>query len=194
MRGVRRAASLAVPALFALVSCGIPETGVVEAGGPAGGVVPTVRVSFVAGGALISVPRVIPAPIEVEAALEILLQGPTDAERAKGLTTRLTLPMLVPSPLATPPATRPPGEPGEAGEAGEAAPASDVVGVTTRGDTVYVEVPGRAREVTGLAADQLICTALAAQRVADPGTEPKPVTVTSADGRRVQGTGATCPE
>ncbi|MFI9168185.1 hypothetical protein [Streptomyces lincolnensis] len=190
MRGLRRAASLVVPALFALVSCGIPETGVVEAGGPAGGVVPRVRVFFVADGALVSVPRTTPAPIEVESALEILLQGPTDAERAKGLTTRLPLPMLVPSALATPPATSPPGAPGEVGEA---APASDVVAVTTRGGTLSVEVSASARELAGPAADQLICTALAAQRVAEPGAEPKPVTVTSADGRGVRGSGAGCP-
>ncbi|ANS68802.1 hypothetical protein SLINC_6578 [Streptomyces lincolnensis] len=187
MRGVRRAASLVVPALFALVSCGIPETGVVEAGGPASGVVPTVRVFFVADGALVSVPRRTPAPIEVESALEILLQGPTDAERAKGLTTRLPLPMLVPSALVTPPATSPPGVPGEA------APASDVVAVTTRGGVLSVEVSIRARELAGPAADQLICTALAAQHVAEPGAEPKPVTVTGADGRGVRGSGADCP-
>jgi hypothetical protein len=184
-RGVRRAALLVVPALFALVSCGVPETGVVEAGEPAGGVVPTVRVYLVGRGTLVPVPRRTPAPIEVDVALDILLQGPTEAEGAKRLTTRLPRLTLFPQSLATPPVT---------GAPEEAAPSADVVEVTTRGGRVIVQVAASEGELGGLAADQLICTALAAQRAADPRTEPKPVTVRGAEGRDVKGTGASCPE
>ena len=44
-------------ALLALTSCGIPATGVVEAGGPASGVLPLTPVYFVEGGRLVPVPR-----------------------------------------------------------------------------------------------------------------------------------------
>ncbi|MEU4484592.1 hypothetical protein AB0H94_06810 [Streptomyces purpurascens] len=80
MTARRRAALLAVPALCGLASCGIPATGVVEAGGPAGGVVPTVRVYFVADGKPAPVPRRAVTPIGAASAVEVLLQGPTAEE------------------------------------------------------------------------------------------------------------------
>jgi hypothetical protein len=158
---------------------------VVEAGGPASGVVPTIRVSFVADGALVAVPRRTVAPVDVESAVQVLLQGPSEAERVKGITTLLPLPdgsaTAVPSPTALSPDNfmrpRPP----------------DVVKVTTRDDRVSLELRPVGVDIPDLAAAQLICTAVAAQRVADPEAQPVPVTVTGPDGRRVEGTDARCP-
>jgi hypothetical protein len=189
---VRRTALLAVPALsalFALASCGIPETGVVEAGGPASGVVPTIRVYFVADGTLVAVPRRTPEAVDAESAVELLLLGPNDAERAKGLTTRLLLsgmPTLAPDLRATPAATysSPPAE----------SPTDGPVEVTTSDKGVTIELTAEAGELSGLGVDQLTCTALGVQRLADPGAEPSPVTVTGPDGRQMEGSGASCPE
>ncbi|WP_327318542.1 hypothetical protein [Streptomyces sp. NBC_01235] len=111
MRALRRAVLLCVPALCTLVSCGIPATGVVEAGGPAHGIVPTVRVYLVDGDALVAVPRRIAGQVGVESAVKALLLGPTEAERAKRLTTLLP---QVPTPtsfLGAAPATNPSGVP-----------------------------------------------------------------------------------
>jgi hypothetical protein len=178
---------LAVPALCALASCGIPTTGVVEAGGPASGVVPTIRVYFVAGnGTLVAVPRRTVAPVDVESAVAVLLEGPTEAERVKRLTTLLPLPGLLATPAPAATATDGPAAVPQERTA-------DLVKVTAADDRVSIALTAAAGEVTELAADQLICTALGAQRVADPGSEPLPVTVTGPRGRPVKGTGAGCP-
>jgi hypothetical protein len=164
MRAVRLSALLLLlPALGALASCGIPTTGVVQAGGPASGVVPTVRVYFVAGGALLGVNRRLAAPVDLDSAVRVLLTGPTRAEQANGLTT------LLPRSL-------------------------DLVKVTSGKDRVNIQlsaVPGRS---AGLAAEQLICTTVAAQRVITPGTDPLPVTVTGPGGLDSRGTGTRCPK
>jgi hypothetical protein len=184
LRAVCRSASLVLAALSALVSCGVPATGVVEAGGPASGVVPTIRIFLVMDGTLLAVPRRTVAPVDVESAVDVLLQGPSDAERAMGLTTLLPLPGRLPTAApAAPPtdlATRVP----------EAAQTPDFVKVATRGDRVSLELSA---EVKDLAAAQLICTAVGAQRIADPGRKPGSVTVTGPGGRRVEGSGEDCP-
>ncbi|MFJ8463758.1 hypothetical protein [Streptomyces swartbergensis] len=186
MRAVRRAVLLAVPALCTLASCGIPTTGVVEAGGPASGVVPTIRVYFVdRDGTLVAVPRRTVAPVDVESAVEVLLQGPTGAEGAKRLTTRLPLPGLLPTAVPAPDTDGPIEVPQEA-------TAADLVKVVAEDDRVSIELTAASGELTGLAVDQLVCTALGAQRVAEPGAEPLPVTVTGPGGRPVEGTGASC--
>ncbi len=183
---VRRAVLLAVPALCALASCGIPTTGVVEAGGPASGVVPTIRVYFVADGTLVAIPRRTVVPVDVESAMEVLFQGPTGSERAKRLTTLLPLPGLLPTAVPAPAATD------GALEAPREAVAADLVEVVAQGDRVSIELSPALGELPGLAVDQLVCTALGAQRVASPGAEPLPVTVTGPDGRPAKGTGASC--
>lgn len=186
MRAVRRAVLLAVPALCTLVSCGIPATGVVEAGGPASGAVPTVRVYLVADGALVAVPRRTVAPVEVESAVQVLLEGPTEAERVKRLTTLLPVAGHFQAAAPAAPATDGPSEvPREVA-------AADLVKVVAEDDRVSIELSPGLEELTRLAVDQLVCTALWAQRVADPGGEPLPVTVTGAGGRPVKGTGASC--
>lgn len=186
---------LLLPALCVLASCGIPATGVVEAGGPASGIVPTIRIYFVADGALVGVPRGTVAPVDVESAVDVLLLGPTVAEESKRLTTLLPstrllltpVPTASPTDLATATATEDPQG---------AAPASDtdLVRVTTENHRVSIELLSGDGELADLAAAQLICTALGVQRVASPGAEPRPVTVTSPDGRRVEGTDVDCPD
>jgi hypothetical protein len=174
----------AVPALCALTSCGIPTTGVVEAGGPASGVVPTIRVYFVAEDTLVAVPRRTVAPVDVESAVEVLLQGPTEAERVKRLTTLLPLRGFLKTAVPAAPATD--------GAVAVPQEVSDLVKVTATDDRLSIELSTAMGDVTGLAADQLICTVLGAQRVADPVAEPLPVTVTGPCGRRVEGTGTNC--
>lgn len=169
-------------ALCALTtSCGIPTTGVVEAGGPASGVVPTIRVYFVADGTLLSVPRPISAPIDVRQALEALFQGPNELERSKRIRTAL--------PPWTGMWSLPPTPDGPQ----EAAP-DDFVTVIEREDGITVELSREAGGLSDLAVAQIVCTATATQRVAEPGAEPLPVTVTETDGRRAGGAGMRCPE
>ncbi|MER5216812.1 hypothetical protein ABT063_41340 [Streptomyces sp. NPDC002838] len=184
MRAVCRSASLVLAALAALVSCGVPTTGVVEAGGPASGVVPTIRIYLVVDGTLIAVPRRTVAPVDVESAVDVLLQGPSDAERAKRLTTLLPLPGPLPTAAPAAPPT------GLAVRVPQEARASDLVKVATQGDRVSLELSA---VVNDLAVAQLICTAVGAQRIADPGSEPGTVTVTGPDGRPVEGSGEDCP-
>ncbi|MFG2968223.1 hypothetical protein ACGFZS_33655 [Streptomyces sp. NPDC048288] len=189
-RGARSALLLPVAAVCALTSCGIPTTGVVQAGGPAVGITPATRLYFVRDGALVGVRRGTDAPGDVESALRDLLRGPTEAELGKGLTTRL--------PLLSGLATAVPAVPvtgGAASAVPETTGSADPVTVTVRDHRISVQLPVSSRELgdPGLAAAQLVCTAGAAQRVAAPDTEPDPVTVTAADGRRIGGASARCP-
>ena len=191
LRRAARSALLWPAAVCALASCGIPTTGVVQAGGPAVGVVPMTRLYFVRDGALVGVRRATDAPGDVESALRDLLRGPTDAELGNGLTTRLPLrtglPTAVPAVPVTGGAIAPP----------ETAGSADLVTVTVtvRDHRISVELSLSAGELgdPGLAAAQLVCTADAAQRVAAPDAEPDPVTVTAADGKRIGGASARCP-
>ncbi|SHH82255.1 hypothetical protein [Streptomyces sp. 3214.6] len=203
MRAVRRAASrvvsravlLCVPGLCTLVSCGIPSTGVVEAGGPAHGIVPTVRVYLVADGALVAVPRKVAGQVDVESAVEALLSGPTDVERAKSLTTLLPQMYSWSGFLNAAPATEQPGVPttdpsvAPATEGAESAS----VRVTTREDKVAIQLTSVTDELTELAAAQLICTAVDARRTVGPEIKTVTVTVTTAAGHSVEGSGAGCP-
>ncbi|WP_314224363.1 hypothetical protein [Streptomyces zaehneri] len=195
MRAVRRAVLLCVPALWTLVSCGIPATGVVEAGGPAHGLVPMLRVYLVENGSLVAVPRRPAGAVDAGSAVMNLLEGPTDTERAKRLTTLLppltAAPTSVPTPLASaPPTAGPPG-----GSTAEAA-ASAAVSVNARGSVVSIHLRYVTEELSDLAMAQLICTAAQAQRTTDAGTGTKAVTVkvTNALGRSVEGSGERCPE
>ncbi|WAZ25491.1 hypothetical protein STRCI_006994 [Streptomyces cinnabarinus] len=162
---------LAALSLCALTSCGIPTTGVVEAGGPASGVVPTIGVYFVVNGELIAVPRQIGAPVEVEDALRVLLLGPDDAERGKRLTTEL--PLLTGMPTPDPP--------GGASLAPRERPRPDLLTVTERDDSISVGLSSSG-ELSDLGAAQIICTVTAARRVSDPTAEPLPVNVVGHEG------------
>ncbi|MGW0914562.1 hypothetical protein ACWD1Z_22825 [Streptomyces sp. NPDC002784] len=184
----RRSAPLWLAALCALTSCGIPTTGVVEAGGPASGVTPMIRVYYVVDGALVAVPRRTTAPVDAAKALETLLLGPTDGERRKRITTRLP----PASGLFT--ATPIPTDPDAPGPPPQRRRPSDLVTVTEGEDGITVRLAPAAGRLSDLVAAQLSCTATAAQRVADPGSEPVPVTVTGAGGRRVESSDVRCPD
>ncbi|MFG2936809.1 hypothetical protein [Streptomyces sp. NPDC048282] len=191
-RGARSALLLPVAAVCALTSCGIPTTGVVQAGGPAVGVVPMTRLYFVRDGALVGVRRGTDTPGDVESALRDLLRGPTDAELGKGLTTRLPLRSGLPTAVPAVPVTG-----GAASAVPETTGSADpvTVTVTVHDHRISVQLSLSVSELgdPGLAAAQLVCTAGAAQRVAAPDAEPDPVTVTAADGRRIGGASARCP-
>ncbi|MFD9318314.1 hypothetical protein ACFWDQ_11505 [Streptomyces sp. NPDC060053] len=199
MRALRRALLLCVPALCTLVSCGIPATGVVEAGGPAHGIVPMVRVYLVENGSLVAVPRRPVGAVDAESAVRSLLEGPTDAERAKRLTTLLppltAAPTLAPTPVARPVAT--PGASvapvaGPSGGPADEAP-SATVSVNARSGVVSIQLHGFAEELADLAVAQLICTAAEAQRTTDIGAGAVTVKVTNALGRSVEGSDERCP-
>ncbi|MFK0158734.1 hypothetical protein ACIQVL_44370 [Streptomyces sp. NPDC090499] len=187
-RRVRRALLLP-PAVCVLASCGIPTTGVVQAGGPASGVVPTARLYFVRDGALVAVRRPTAAPGDAAAAVRDLLLGPTAAELNKGLTTRLPLPTGIPTAVPAVPAY------GGATAVPRTTSSADLVKVTVSARRISVRLSSAAGEPgdPGLAAAQLACTADAAQRTADPVGEPGPVTVTLPDGRRFEEAATRCP-
>ncbi|MGW1778093.1 hypothetical protein ACWCQQ_02990 [Streptomyces sp. NPDC002143] len=205
-RILRRAVLLCVPALCTLVSCGIPTTGVVEAGGPAHGIAPTLRLYFVHDGALITVPRSTDAVVGVEPAVLGLLAGPTEAERAAGLTTLLPPMKLAPTPVptrdpSTPVDAVPSEEPAAEAKAKakakakvEAAESVTVaVSVNAQNGDVSIRLPYDSRELGDLAMAQLICTAGEARRTLDAGAEAVSVTVTDALGRSVEGSDERCP-
>ncbi|MFH9551520.1 hypothetical protein ACIBAH_14745 [Streptomyces sp. NPDC051445] len=188
IRAARRAVLLCVPALGALVSCGIPATGVVEAGGPARGAVPMVRVYFVRAGSLVAVPRRPVTVVDAESAVQSLLEGPTEAERAKQLTTLLPPPGLAP----TPGRSMAPGTGTDAPAA--VAPTSAAVSVDSRGDGVSIRLHHVTDKLADLAVAQLICTAAEARHTADFSSATVTVTVTDGLGRSVEGTDERCPE
>ncbi|MGW2045740.1 hypothetical protein ACWCPF_11190 [Streptomyces sp. NPDC001858] len=198
-RAVRRAVLLCVAAPCALVSCGIPTTGVVEAGGPARGIAPTLRIYFVHDGALIAVPRSTDAVVDVEQAVLGLLAGPTDTERAARLTTLLPPLKLAPTSVATPAPTRDASIAPDTGMPEEPAaraaePATVSVSVNALSGDVSIQVPYDGSELDDLAMAQLICTAVEARRTLDAGAEAVTVTVTDALGRSVEGSDERCPD
>lgn len=164
--------------LLPLSGCGIPETGVVQAGEPASGVlepgaapspsetaaVPLamVRLFFVADGLLTPVTRVLPAATDPGAVVLVLLDGPDQRERASGLTTEL--------PSAT------------------AAPA-----VRVDGASVTVLLPRGTRSLSDTAVDQLACTVAAARLRQDPALESTQVTVEQPGGRLAGRSSEDCP-
>ncbi|MFI6340322.1 hypothetical protein [Streptomyces sp. NPDC050535] len=91
MRSVRRLsrAALLCTAALSLSSCGIPETGVVEAGEPATGIRPAQVLYFVSEGGPLAVRRQVPGPVGIETAVEMLFQGPDVVERRSGMITEL---------------------------------------------------------------------------------------------------------
>ncbi|QJT04831.1 hypothetical protein G9272_34785 [Streptomyces asoensis] len=201
MRAVRRAVLLCGPALCTLVSCGIPATGVVEAGGPAHGIVPMVRVYLVENGSLVAVPRRPADAVDAESAVKNLLEGPTEAERAKRLTTLLPPlevgPTLAPTPDASVPPAAGPADAPSGGSAVEA-PASATVSVNARRGVVSIQLRYVTEELADLAVAQLICTAAEAQRTSDTGTgigaEAVAVKVTNGRGWSVEGSDGSCPD
>ncbi|MET8979930.1 hypothetical protein ABZX85_30445 [Streptomyces sp. NPDC004539] len=173
-RAVRRAARRVLPVLAvlgAMSSCGIPATGVVEAGGPASGIAPVTAVYFVRDGELAAVLRPVEVPGDASAALVLLLEGPPPGDR---ITTEVKPLLARPaSPSAEPSASLDPGtDPGDS-----ATPpsdrsvfpwASDAPVVSEDRGELTVRLPDRMRELTDLGIGQVVCTVAAARRVAAP--------------------------
>ena len=83
-------AGMLVGAALLLSGCGIPATGVVQAGDPATGVRPTAVLYFIADDQLVPVYREVTEPIHVVRAVELLIGGPDALDRQRGLTTAFT--------------------------------------------------------------------------------------------------------
>ncbi|WUH92050.1 GerMN domain-containing protein [Streptomyces sp. NBC_00433] len=122
-----------------LGGCGIPTTGVVEAGEPASGVHQDVALYFVSAkdGALSTLHRRADSRVDAALVVRMLLDGLAPFEqKVLGLTTDL------------PPAT---------------------ATVRTHGGTVTVDLSTLAEKLAGPAVDQLVCTVLAVNAGADAG-------------------------
>ena len=91
-RGTRSGtrSGMLVGAALLLSGCGIPATGVVQAGDPATGVRPTAVLYFIADDQLVPVYREVTEPIHVRRAVELLIGGPDVLDRRRGLTTAFT--------------------------------------------------------------------------------------------------------
>ncbi|MEU4659388.1 hypothetical protein AB0G32_36590 [Streptomyces sp. NPDC023723] len=178
-RPVRRALALLLLAAGPLTACGIPATGVIEAGAPASGVrglvspapsatrapdtaTAAVPLYFVQDGALTAVARALAVPAEPASAVALLFQGPDRAERAQGLESELPR--------------------------GGAVPALRIDGVT-----VTVGLPARAGTLSDTAVAQLACTAAAARLHQDPELGTVLVTVEQPDGRLAGRSSDDCP-
>ncbi|MEV0936235.1 hypothetical protein ACIBMX_47405 [Streptomyces phaeochromogenes] len=97
-RAVRAGLSLTAAALL-LSSCGIPSTGVVEAGEAATGIRPAYVLYFVRQDTLLGVRSRVPGAFDIGTAVALLFQGPDAVLGRKGLTTELP-------PLTSPPTVR----------------------------------------------------------------------------------------
>ncbi|WP_046260811.1 hypothetical protein [Streptomyces sp. WM6386] len=181
MKPAHATALLVAASALLLSACDIPATGVVEAGGPASGIPPTVPIYLIRDGALVAVPRTISDAGEPVTAVESLLKGPTPQERRKHLTTDLAL-HLLPTTRPTPSPTEPLPE--------------ETVRLTTQTDRIYLELPRYAGKMTSLAANQVICTAARAYLLTRPDLDSTTVTVTVTDaaGGTFEGDVERCPE
>lgn len=153
------AAAGALAALVCLAGCGIPTTGVVEAGEPGGGIHPRTLLYFVRAydGALTAVERRDDVPMGAEGALGLLFKGPQPMEQKMlGLTT------LLPRPSAS-------------------------IALHRSGGTLTVDFGPDAGRLPGTAVDQIVCTAVAAEALRYPDAAPPDVAVTAA-GRPQHGT------
>ncbi|MEV5015705.1 hypothetical protein ACIGW1_02605 [Streptomyces sp. NPDC053780] len=179
-RTARRALPLLLAALLPLAGCGIPETGVVEAGEPATGVlqpgvapspsqaqptpvpVAAVPLYFVDDGALAPVTRTVPSATDPGTIVLMLLKGPDDQERSRGLTTELPLTAAAPT-------------------------------VRVDGASVTVLLPRGTSSLSGTAVDQLACTVAAARLRQDPALDRAQVTVEQPGGRLSGRSSDDCP-
>ncbi|MFJ8810494.1 hypothetical protein [Streptomyces sp. NPDC102490] len=175
-----RAVPLLLAALLPLSACGIPETGVVEAGEPATGVldpgvtsapsesvpeaVPFVKVPlyFVENGSLVAVDRTVPGPTDLGSTLLMLFKGPDDKERGRGLTTELPR-------------------------------AAEAPTIRTDGTGVSVRLPRSAGSLSDTAVDQLACTVAVARLHQDPALGSAQVTVEQPGGRLAGRSSEDCP-
>lgn len=175
MKPTRMAAALMALAGPLLISaCGVPSTGVVQAGDPAtgvprpetqpqgpsvapprgsapvGGAAHSARVYFLAAGTLRAVARTSGADGTPATAVRVLLEGPSHAERAEGFTTQL--PSLPSEPV-----------------------------VTVAGRMVTIEIDGL-KSLGDQAVDQLVCTAAGALPAEGPDPGSAEVRIIAASG------------
>ncbi|MER5431471.1 hypothetical protein [Streptomyces sp. NPDC002588] len=179
---VRRCVLLWLSALCALTSCGIPATDVIQAGGPASGIVPVANLYFVRSERLVAVPREMTGEFDLSWVMAALMKGPSERESAEGVRSDLPVVDVV---LATPAPSD--GRP----EPAETVATRSFVTVTKSDDRVLLTLA--AVMGSGLGKAQLVCTVMAAQRVISPGAKPKPVTLVEPDGRRADDAGQNCP-
>ncbi|WP_254404903.1 hypothetical protein [Streptomyces sp. AC627_RSS907] len=176
----RRTLPLLLATLLPLSACGIPATGVVEAGEPATGVrgpgstlapsesapaavpVATALLYFVADGALVPVPRPVPGATGLAGTVLMLFEGPDGQERGQGLTTELP-------------------------------PAAVAPTVRTDGTAVTVHLPERTESLSDTAVDQLACTVAVARLRQDPELGSAQVTVEQPGGRLAGRSSDDCP-
>ncbi|MFF0013553.1 hypothetical protein [Streptomyces sp. NPDC005374] len=168
--------------LLALTSCGIPATGVVQAGGPASGTLPITSVYFVNGGGLVAMPRTTERPGDPAAALRLLLAGPMAGEGRSGEDISTEIPAL-PTSMALPPAT--------ADSTGQ--PPPDEPTVTAKGDALSIRLPQGMGPLSDIGLRQVVCTAAAAYRFTRPSADPVTAEVVYGGGRRVRGSDEDCP-
>lgn len=179
-RSTRRALPVLLAALLPLSACGIPETGVVEAGEPATGVlqpgvtaapsesapeaVPLVKVPlyFVEDGALTAVSRTVAGSTDLGSTVLMLFKGPDARERRRGLTTELP-------------------------------PAAVAPTIRTDGTVVNVQLPRTAASLSDTAVDQLACTVAVARLRQDPALGSAQVTVEQPGGRLAGRSSDDCP-
>ncbi|MFE9611180.1 hypothetical protein [Streptomyces sp. NPDC006012] len=181
MKATHRVALLIASAMLALSACGIPETGVVQAGGPASGIPPKTPVYFIRGGALVAAFLPTDRPGDAEAALGLLAAGPSPVGASGPLSSD------VPS-AASAAARRATAVPKQA--------ARGVPTVSVRGDALSIRLPSGFGKLSRLGTEQLICTAAAAHRIGQPAGDQVAVTVTvSGDGGwHAEGTDEGCPD
>ncbi|MER6181293.1 hypothetical protein [Streptomyces sp. NPDC001652] len=184
VKPARAAALLVAASVLLLSACDIPTTGVVEAGGPASGIPPTVAIYLIRDGALVAVDRTVSDAGEPVAAVESLLKGPTPQEQREQLTTELA--------RQVPATTVPTPSPAESAPA-DPAP-EEQVRLMAETDRLRLELPVYAGKLTPLAANQVICTAARAYLLTRPDLDSTTVTVTDAAGRTFEGGVERCPE
>ncbi|WP_327289785.1 GerMN domain-containing protein [Streptomyces sp. NBC_01198] len=158
---MRARVALLTAAGLLLAGCGIPTTGVVEAGEPGVGVHQDVTLYFVraADGSLVTVPRRAQGTVDAATVVTMLANGVGATEqKAMGLTSALPPPVPAPS-------------------------------VRTQDGTVTVDLRAPAEELSGTAVDQVVCTLLANRVSIAPRSPTLTVTVT-AEGTAVPQTSA----
>lgn len=193
MRALHRAPLLA---LLALTSCGIPATGVVEAGAPASGALPLTQVYFVENGRLVAVPRNTGRPGDPTDALRLLMAGPLTGEGGTdGLTTEVpALPTAPPTAMALPSAAvDEPGSPPSDTSGAAGSSASDTPTVTVAGNAMTIRLPAGMGGLSDLGVRQLVCTATAAYRLTRPSTPSLTAEVTGGP-HRVRTSDEDCPD
>ncbi|NEB00880.1 hypothetical protein [Streptomyces sp. SID13726] len=179
MKALHRAPLLA---LLAVTSCGIPATGVVEAGAPASGSLPLTQVYFVGGGGLVAMPRNTDRPGDPEAALRLLMAGPLAGEEASGRRISTEVPAL-PTAMAVPSAAT--------DEDGNTPP--DTPAVTVKGDAMTIRLPPGIDALSDLGVRQMVCTAASAYRLTHPSDTPVGAEVTGGGSWRVTASDEGCP-